>query len=100
MPQSLSMNLVHLIYSTKNRDASLAPAIRPKLHAYQSGIFRECNSPAIVIGGTTDHVHALLRASDGATERRRGRKGHQSGSRPKGSRLRHSPGKTVTERFP
>jgi|GEM_PF-3207153 len=70
MPQSLSMNLVHLIYSTKNRDASLAPAIRPKLHAYQSGIFRECNSPAIVIGGTTDHVHALLRASDGATERR------------------------------
>jgi len=90
MPQSLSINLVHLIYSTKNRGASLAPAIRPKLYAYQSGIFRECNSPAVVIGGTPDHVHALLRVSGGATE---GKEGHQSGSKLKGCRLRHSPGK-------
>ncbi len=60
MPQSLSMNLVHLIYSTKNRDASLTPAIRSKLHAYQVGILKEWNSPAIVIGGLADHVHALF----------------------------------------
>ena len=60
MPQSLSMNLVHLIYSTKNRDASLTPAIRSKLYAYQAGILQECSSPAIVIGGAFDHVHALF----------------------------------------
>ncbi len=60
MPQSLSMNLVHLIYSTKNRDASLTPAIRSKLYAYQAGILKEWNSPAIVIGGAFDHVHVLL----------------------------------------
>ena len=60
MPQSLSMNLVHLIYSTKNRDASRTPAIRPKLYAYQTGILQEFSSPAIVIGGVADHVHALF----------------------------------------
>ncbi len=60
MPQSLSMNLVHLIDSTKNRVASLTPAIRSKLHAYQVGILQEWNSPAIVIGGAFDHVHALF----------------------------------------
>ena len=60
MPQSLSMNLVHLIYSTKSRDACLTTAIRSKLYAYQAGILKERNSPAIVIGGTADHVHALF----------------------------------------
>ncbi len=60
MPQSLSMNLVHLIYSTKNRDASLTPAIRSKLYAYQVGILQKWNCPAIIIGGVADHVHALF----------------------------------------
>ena len=60
MPQSLSMNLVHLIYSTKHREASLTPAIRSKLYAYQAGILQEFSSPAIVIGGALDHVHALF----------------------------------------
>ena len=60
MPQSLSMNLVHLIYSTKNRAACLTPAIRPKLFSYQSGILKEHSSPAMVIGGASDHVHALF----------------------------------------
>ena len=60
MPQSLSMNLVHLIYSTKNREASLTPVIRSKLFAYQVGILQEWSSPAIVVGGACDHVHALF----------------------------------------
>jgi len=63
MPQSLSMNLIHLIYSTKNRHACLTPPIRSKLFAYQSGIFREWESPALVIGGDSDHVHALFMLS-------------------------------------
>jgi REP element-mobilizing transposase RayT len=60
MAQSLAKNLIHLIYSTKNRDASLTPAIRPTLFAYQAGILREWDSPAISIGGDCDHVHALF----------------------------------------
>ena len=60
MPQSLARNPIHLIYSTKNRDACLAPAIRPKLFAYQAGILQEWDSPAIVIGGDVEHVHTLF----------------------------------------
>jgi putative transposase len=34
MPQSLSKILVHLIFSTKQREPLIAPIIRPRLHAY------------------------------------------------------------------
>jgi REP element-mobilizing transposase RayT len=63
MAQSLSVNLVHLIYSTKHREARLLDTIRPKLFAYQAGIYKASDSPAITIGGTDDHVHALFMLS-------------------------------------
>lgn len=67
MPQSLAFNVVHLIYSTKNREPLLTAEIRPKLFAYQAGIFRQWDSPAIVIGGVEDHVHALFLLSKNHT---------------------------------
>jgi REP element-mobilizing transposase RayT len=60
MPQSLARNLVHLVYSTKNRRACLSSSLLPGLCAYQAGIFNELESPAIIIGGAADHVHALF----------------------------------------
>ena len=63
MPQSLVKNLVHLVFSTKHRKPWLRDAIRESLFAYQAGIFKECESPAIVIGGVEDHVHALFSLS-------------------------------------
>ena len=60
MAQSLAKNLIHLIYSTKNRERCLTDAVRPKLFAYQAGILREWDSPPIVIGGDSDHLHALF----------------------------------------
>ena len=63
MSQSLSMNLVHLIYSTKNRRSLLNAEIRSKLFAYQSGIFKKSDCPALIINGVEDHVHALFALS-------------------------------------
>lgn len=60
MPQSLAKNLIHLIYSTKNREPLLSAETRPSLFAYQAGILRQLECPAIVIGGVTDHVHSLF----------------------------------------
>jgi putative transposase len=60
MPQSLSRVLVHLVYSTKNRLPFLTPAIDPELYAYLASIFRAMDSPALIINGTADHVHALF----------------------------------------
>ena len=63
MSQSLVNNLIHLVYSTKNRQPWIRKDIRPGLFAYQSGIYQEWDSPAIVIGGVDDHVHAIFSLS-------------------------------------
>ena len=60
MPQSLAKNLIHLIYSTKDREPCLSPEIRAGLFGYKAGILKEWKSPAVVIGGIADHVHILF----------------------------------------
>jgi putative transposase len=59
MPQSLSKILVHLIYSTKNRERVLADDIRGELQRYSAGILKELESPAILINSVEDHIHIL-----------------------------------------
>ena len=63
MPQSLVKNLLHLIYSTKHRKPWILGKQRQDLFAYQAGVFKEWDSPALIIGGTEDHVHALFSLS-------------------------------------
>lgn len=63
MPQSLVTNLLHLVYSTKHRQPWIPDTVRESLCAYQAGIFREWESPALIIGGVDDHVHALFALS-------------------------------------
>ena len=63
MSQSLAKNLIHLVYSTKHRQAWIPKAHQAALYRYQTGIFREWDSPALVIGGAEDHVHALFSLS-------------------------------------
>lgn len=63
MPQSLASVLVHLVFSTKNREPWITEAIEPELHKYLSTIFRGCDSPALLVGGYNDHVHALFSLS-------------------------------------
>jgi putative transposase len=58
--QSLVKNLVHLVYSTKHRESLIPKEHQAALFAYQAGIFKEWESPALIIGGTEDHVHALF----------------------------------------
>ena len=60
MPQSLAKNTIHLIFSTKNRRPWLKEALRPQLYAYLAGIFQQWESPAVIIGGHDDHIHALF----------------------------------------
>jgi REP element-mobilizing transposase RayT len=60
MPQSLARNLLHLIFSTKNREPLLADASRERMHAYIAGILNNMECHAIRVGGVADHVHALF----------------------------------------
>ena len=63
MSQSLVKNLVHLVYSTKHRKLWIPENVRDQLFAYQAGIFKQWESPALMIGGVEDHVHALFSLS-------------------------------------
>lgn len=63
MSQSLVKNLVHLVYSTKHREPWIPKEHRDALFAYQAGIFKKWESPALAIGGIEDHVHALFALS-------------------------------------
>ena len=60
MPQSLSSVLVHLIFSTKNREPFITLPIEAELHPYMATIFRDHDSPSLIIDGTADHIHALF----------------------------------------
>jgi putative transposase len=63
MSQSLVKNLVHLVYSTKHRKSWISKDKQEALWAYQAGIFHNWDSPALVIGGVEDHLHALFSLS-------------------------------------
>lgn len=52
--------LVHVIFSTKDRAQSLVDDLRPRLYEYMAGIARHEFGRALDIGGTADHVHAVL----------------------------------------
>jgi REP element-mobilizing transposase RayT len=53
--------VVHLIFSTKKRQPFITPEIRADLFAYMGGIVRELGGAAIIINGTIDHLHMLVR---------------------------------------
>lgn len=61
MPQSLAKVAIHIVFSTKNRERWLEDReLRKELFAYMSVILRDnVDSPAILINGVGDHVHAL-----------------------------------------
>jgi putative transposase len=60
MPQSLAQILVHLIFSTKNRESFLTDGDRDELHAYIGGIVGNLNGTLLKAGSVTDHVHLLI----------------------------------------
>ena len=53
--------VVHLIFSTKRRQPLIGNEIREDLFAYLGGIVREMRGSALIINGTADHVHMLVR---------------------------------------
>ncbi len=63
MPQSLSQLYVHLAFSTRNREPFLLAPLRAQMHPHLATVLTNSRSPAIKVGGTSDHVHALFRLS-------------------------------------
>jgi putative transposase len=60
MPHSYVSNLVHYVFSTQERFPFIDPDLEFRLWPYTGGIARENGMKALAIGGTTDHLHALV----------------------------------------
>lgn len=68
MPQSLSQTVLHIVFSTKNRERWIDSTIRQKLHAYLAGTLRKHECEAFRIGGTDDHIHVVCTLSRTLTQ--------------------------------
>lgn len=67
MAQSLGKILVHLVFSTRNREPTIHAEVRAELHAYLVGILQHLGCPSLQVGGTADHVHVLFSLARTAT---------------------------------
>ncbi len=63
MPQSLSLVILHLIFTTKDRHPFFNTEIRTLAHAYLATVARNMGCECYRVGGTEDHVHLAIRLS-------------------------------------
>jgi putative transposase len=60
MSHSLSRIWIHGIWTTKNRDPYIAPAIERRIYRQLYTEFKDCGCTARIINGMPDHVHSLF----------------------------------------
>lgn len=61
MSGTFSNILLHVVFSTKNREPCIAPDLREQLYPFMGGIVRDERGDLLTIGGMPDHVHLLVR---------------------------------------
>ena len=61
MSSSYCNLLYHVVFSTKDREPWLAPSFRPRVHDYLGGAIRGEGGIALIVNGTADHVHMLVK---------------------------------------
>jgi REP element-mobilizing transposase RayT len=61
MPQSLSFLLVHVVFSTKDREPLIHADVRPSVHAYLATVARNAGCDCYRVGAVEDHVHLAIR---------------------------------------
>jgi putative transposase len=60
MASTLTRILIHVAFSTKNREPMIPVDIESEMYAYIGGICRRMDSPLLCMNGTPDHVHMLV----------------------------------------
>jgi len=56
----LSRVLIHLVFSTKNREPFIGAGHRDRVFSYLGGTLKGINCPPVIVGGMPDHVHLLF----------------------------------------
>ena len=60
MSHTYSQNVIHVVFSTKERRKLISVEFRPRLWAYAAGICKSLGIFVDGIGGMDDHVHLLI----------------------------------------
>lgn len=60
MGHTYAINLIHCIFSTKNREDLIPPDRMPTLFSYFGGIAKGEGFKLITAGGTANHLHLLI----------------------------------------
>jgi putative transposase len=61
MAHSLTSLHTHVVFSTKDRQRLIRPELKSGLLAYIGGIIRELRGKAVIVNGTQDHIHILVK---------------------------------------
>ena len=60
MAHSYVSNLIHYVFSTKNRNKIISTELEERLYPYMGGVARKNKMKALAINGIDDHIHLLL----------------------------------------
>ena len=60
MSHTYTANLLHMVFSTKNRRDLISPEAQPRLWAYMAEIGRNRLMHVFAVGGIANHAHILL----------------------------------------
>jgi putative transposase len=60
MSHSYAQNVIHVVFSTKDRRKTIRPTFQPRLWAYAAGICKKQGIFVHVVGGIEDHIHFLI----------------------------------------
>ncbi len=60
MAHTYVSELIHCVFSTKDRRNLISPELQPQLWSFLGGIARKNGFKALMVGGTENHVHILL----------------------------------------
>ena len=52
--------LIHIVFSTKNRERTIALQQRPKIYAYIKGVCKKLNCFPLAVNGMGDHIHIFV----------------------------------------
>lgn len=60
MSHTYAQNVVHVVFSAKDRRQTINNGLRPRLWAYMAGICKKLGVGLHGVGGTQDHIHLLI----------------------------------------
>jgi putative transposase len=60
MPHTYAQNVLHLVFSTKDRAKLIPKELQPRMWAYAAGICKNHEILVHAIGGMDDHIHLLI----------------------------------------